>query len=236
MTLCVRQRRNLLWMPNEMGICEIETGETNKDQIVAMQKLSMRTRSLICLILLVTLSGCQTFRDFPIVNPLPSPYEPAAPPRCHQTIKFPGGPATQPLIFPINWSVLLQKALKDYGGCSSSSPVVDNSKGAETEVVVSVLNKLSHSTWYKMTMVLVFIGSGGLFPTYSWQDGWALSYSVYDQNALNKTYTYEITLKEFYSIVLLPFLWINFFTYSLEDALRSTTAQFVVDAQRDGYL
>ena len=36
--------------------------------------------------------------------------------------------------------------------------------------------------------------------------------------------------------MLLPFSWINFFTYSLEDAVRSTTAQFVMDAQRDGYL
>ena len=207
-----------------------------EDPVVAKQKSSMRTRSLILLILLVTLSGCQTFRDFPIVNPLPSPYEPAAPPRCHQTIKFPGGPAYQPLIFPTNWSVLLQKALKDYGGCSSSSPVDDTSKGVETEVVVSVLNKISHSNWYSIPMALFFFGSGGLFPIYSWQDGWALSYSVYDRDVLQKTYNYEITEKILISIVGIPFLWINFFTYNLEDAVRSTTAQFVMDAQRDGYL
>ena len=196
----------------------------------------MRTRSLILLVLLVTLSGCQTFHDFPIVNPLPSPYEPAAPPRCHQTIKFPGGPADRPLIYRTNLSVLLQKALKDYGGCSSSSPVNDNSKGAEPEVVVSVLNKISHPIWYEIPMALVFFGSGGLIPVYRWQDGWELSYSVYDRSVLQKTYNYEITAKTLVSIVGIPFLWINFFIYSFDDAVRSTTAQFVMDAQRDGYL
>jgi uncharacterized protein YceK len=196
----------------------------------------MRTRSLIFLVLLVTLSGCFTFRDFPIVNPLPSLYEPAAPPRCHQTIKFPGGPAKQATLFVTNLSVLLQEALKDYGGCSSISPVDYNSKGAETEVVVSVLNKISHPIWYEISTGLVFIVSGGLVPVYRWQDGWELSYSVYDRNVLKKTYAYEITAKGFVWILFLPFSWINFFTYSLEDAVRSTTAQFVVDAQRDGSL
>lgn len=207
-----------------------------EDPVVAMQKSSMRTRSLILLVLLVTLSGCETYRDFPIVNPLPSPYKPAAPPRCHQTIKFPGGPVNRPLIYRTNLSILLQEALKDYGGCSSSSPVVDNSKGAETEVVVSVLDKKSHPMWYEIPMGLFFIGSGGLFPIYGWQGGWELSYSVYDQSVLQKTYNYEITARTLISIVGLPFLWINFFTYSFDDAVRSTTAQFVMDAQRDGYL
>ena len=65
-----------------------------EDQIVTKQKESMRIRSLILLVLLVTLSGCiVTYRDFPIVDPLPSIYESAAPPRCRQTVKLPGGPA-----------------------------------------------------------------------------------------------------------------------------------------------
>lgn len=101
----------------------------------------MRTRNLILLVLLVTLSGCiVTYRDFPIVNPLPSPYEPAAPPRCRQTVKFPGGLAKQPEV-ELRLSASLQEALKNYGGCSSSSPVDYNSKWAETEVVVSALEK-----------------------------------------------------------------------------------------------
>jgi hypothetical protein len=192
----------------------------------------MRTRNLILLVLLVTLSGCiVTYRDFPIVNPLPSPYEPAAPPLCRQTVKFPGGLAKQPEV-ELRLSASLQEALKNYGGCSSSSPVDYSSKWAETEVVVSALEK----RYPGMSGGEASLTGLYLFPIYSGQDGWALSYSVYDRNALKKTYKYEITTKVFYWLLLLPFSWINFFTYSFDDAVRSTTAQFVVDAQRDGYL
>ena len=71
------------------------------------------------------------------MNPLPSPYEPAAPPRCRQTVTFPGGLAEESTYV----DKVLQEALKNYGGCSSSLPVEYNSKWAETEVVVSALNK-----------------------------------------------------------------------------------------------
>src|SRR5262245_36433981 len=150
----------------------------------------MRTRSLSFLLLLVTLSGCviETFRDFPIVNPLPSPYEPAAPPRCHQTVKFPGGPVKQSMWFKTNLSVLMPEELQHYRGCSSSSPVVDNSKGAETEVVVSVLNKISHPSWYEISLQSLFLVSFGIIPFYRGKDGWELSYSVYDRSVLQKTY------------------------------------------------
>ena len=191
----------------------------------------MRARSLILLVSLVTLSGCiVTYRDFPIVDPLPSVYEPVAPPRCRQTVKILAG---------FGWTegsiTALQEALQNYGGCSSSSPVVYNSKWAETEVWVSAQKKPSSwvSDWGIGELDL---RSGFIIPLYSGQGGWVLSYSVYDRNALKKTYKYEITAKAFYWLLVLPFSWINFFTYSFDDAVRSTTAQFVVDAQRDGYL
>jgi len=194
----------------------------------------VRTRNIILLVLLVTLSGCiVTYRDFPIVNPLPSPYEPAAPPRCRQTVKFLGGLAKQSP-WELRLSVALQEALKNYGGCSSSSPVDYTSKGAETEVVVSVLGK-KLIPWSEYFLGWGALVSFGLFPYYG-QTGVELFYSVYDRNALKETYQYKITSKEFAWLLLFPFSWINFFTYSLEDAVRSTTAQFVVDAQRDGYL
>lgn len=157
----------------------------------------MRTRSLILLVLLATLSGCiVTYRDFPIVNPLPSPYEPAAPPRCRQTVKFLGGLAKQSA-WELRLSVALQEALKNYGGCSSSSPVDYNSKGAETEVVVSVLGKKSYP-WYEKFPGWGFLVSSGLFPFYSGQSGVELIYSFYDRkDALKKTYQYKITSKEF---------------------------------------
>ncbi len=176
------------------------------------------------------------------MNPLPSPYEPAAPSRCRQTVKFLGGLAEGSTYegtdsvdgSRLNVDKALQEALKIYGGCSSSSPVDFNSKEAETEVVVSVLEK--PIPWYTGVLGKASLRSLCIIPIYSGHWGWTLSYSVYDHNALKKTYKYEITAKPFCWLFLLPFSWINFFTYSLEDAVRSTTAQYVVDAQRDGYL
>lgn len=192
----------------------------------------MRTRSLILLVLLVILSGCiMTYRDFPIVDPLPSVYEPTAPPRCRQTVKILAG---------FGWTEgsikALQEALQNYGGCSSSSPVVYNSKWAETEVWVSAQKKQPSSWVSDLGLGQASLRTGFFFPLYSGQGGWELFYSVYDRNALKKTYKYEITTKAFFWLLVLPFSWINFFTYSFDDAVRSTTAQFVVDAQRDGYL
>lgn len=203
----------------------------------------MRTHSLILLVLLGTLTGCiVTYRDFPIVNHLPSEYEPAAPPRCHQTVKYvarlaDGSTHTvteRDVVVPLSLVKVLQAALKSYGGCSSGSPGDHKSKGAETEVVVSALEKQIPGGWREFWRNSSY-GSLFIFPFIE-HIGWELSYSVYDRNALTKTYTYDISVKAFYWLLLLPFSWINFFTYTLEDAVRSTTAQFVIDAQRDGYL
>jgi hypothetical protein len=202
------------------------------------------------LVLLVTLSGCiVTYRDFPIVDPLPSVYEPTAPPRCRQTIQFPGGLSEgahyeETYSDEDVWSRLradraLQEALKDYAGCSSSLPVAHNSKWAETAVVVRVLEKPNPKMFGEgqggiVSDILIWLAL--IIPVYNGEGGWQLSYSFYDRNAVKKTYAYEITQKRFTWLLVLPFSWINFFTYSLEDAVRSTTAQFVIDAQRDGYL
>jgi hypothetical protein len=203
----------------------------------------MRACGLILCILLVTLSGCiVTYRDFPIVDPLPGVYEPTAPPRGHHTVKHvarlaDGSTYTvteSDVVLPLSLVKALQEALKSYGGCSSGSPGDHKSKRAETEVVVSALEKQIPGEWREFWRNSAY-GSLLIFPFIEYI-GWELSYSVYDRNALTKTYTYEISVKAFYWLLLLPFSWINFFTYTLEDAVRSTTAQFVIDAQRDGYL
>jgi hypothetical protein len=81
----------------------------------------------------MSLSGCiVTYRDFPFVNPLPRPYETTAPPRCRQTVQFPGGmEAGWPYhwTYEDDWSRLrvdraLQGALQHYAGCSSSHRIL----------------------------------------------------------------------------------------------------------------
>lgn len=204
---------------------------------------AMNTHTLLLFLLLVTLSGCiVTYRDFPIPNPLPNPYEPAATSRCRQTIQFPGGPereSTNETRFTgvgsrLHVEATLQDALNLYGGCHSTLPVVEGAQPAEAEVVVDVLEK--PHPWYSLVLEVTSRELFGIIPVYSGQGGWELSYSLYDRHELQKTYTYAITQRRYFWLLLLPFSWINFFTYSLDEALRVTTAQFVVDAQRDGYL
>jgi hypothetical protein len=102
--------------------------------------------------------------------------------------------------------------------------------------VVGVLEKPYPWHWYGEYIGWISSHFAFIIPFYINEGGWEFSYSVYDRNTLKKTYKYEITSKQFFWLLLLPFSWINFFTYNIEDAVRSTTAQFVIDAQRDGYL
>lgn len=189
-------------------------------------------RSLSLVMLLITLSGCiVTYRDFPTANILPNPHEPAVHPRCLQTVRFDRNVEA--------WSRLsvegaLQEVLETYGGCSSSLLEIYAFKDPETEVIVSVLEK--PRPWRSEDPDMILGSLYLLIPAYSEQAGWELSYSFYNRYQLKKTYKYEITEKRASWLVLLPFAWINFFTYGLEEAVRSTSAQFVVDAQRDGYL
>ena len=75
-----------------------------------------------------------------------------------------------------------------------------------------------------------------MLPYYSGEAGYVVEYELYVDKELKKTYQYEITKKGVAWILLLPFAWINFFTYSEEDAFRATAYQFFLDAERDGYL
>jgi hypothetical protein len=73
-------------------------------------------------------------------------------------------------------------------------------------------------------------------PHYAGEGGTTAVYSLYRDGQLTQTYRYPITKKAAGWIVLLPFAWLNFFTNDLKDAVRGTTLQFLIDAQRDGNL
>ncbi len=73
-------------------------------------------------------------------------------------------------------------------------------------------------------------------PGYSGEGGYELRYDLVIDQQLKQTYHYEITMKGVTWIALLPFTWVNFFTYSGAEAFRATFYQFLLDAERDGYL
>jgi hypothetical protein len=73
-------------------------------------------------------------------------------------------------------------------------------------------------------------------PYYAGDGGTAVVYLLFRDGQLTQTYRYPITKKGAGWVVLLPFAWLNFFTNDLKDAVRGTTLQFLIDAQRDGNL
>jgi hypothetical protein len=78
--------------------------------------------------------------------------------------------------------------------------------------------------------------SATLLPSYSESSGHVVRFDLYVDMALRKSYWYEMSRKEAIWFVLLPFVWVNAFTHSPDDAFRATAYQFFLDADRDGYL
>lgn len=83
---------------------------------------------------------------------------------------------------------------------------------------------------------LCVLGVWGAIPYYSDEGGLTADYHLYKNGTPQHTYQYRIYKKGAGGLLLLPFAWLNFFTDDLKDALRATTLQFLIDAQRDGNL
>lgn len=204
-------------------------------------------RSLF-LVPLVCLYGCiVTYRDFPLPSSPSISGTPASVP-CHQTIEFSYGLTEGGLLSewggtyqwtatgvfsPPNMARAMEEALLDAAGCSSD---VLYTTWPTTEVLVHVQEKPYPWHWYGEFIGRLASATYFAIPFYIDEGGWEFSYQVSHRDRLTKTYTYDITARQFYWAMMLPFSWINLFTYSLEDAVQSTTAQFVADARRDGFL
>jgi hypothetical protein len=83
-------------------------------------------------------------------------------------------------------------------------------------------------------ILLCLLGVWGAIPHYSDEGGLTVDYHLYKNGTPQHTYPYRIYKKGAGGLLLLPFAWLNFFTDDLKDALRATTLQFLIDAQRDG--
>lgn len=89
--------------------------------------------------------------------------------------------------------------------------------------------------WKPMSMpALIFgyisVSTLTILPAWSSQDGYIVKYNLYQDGQKKETYRYEITRKGGLWLGLLPFAWINAFTYSEEDAFSATASQFWADA------
>lgn len=202
---------------------------------------------LVCLMPLAFLSGCIVMhRDFPVGNSVIGSPKSPAPAACHQTVQFSYGHTSHDewvwggtyqwtysgLFSPGGIAEILENSLHHAAGCTTA---INDSKGLRTQVVVDVREKPYRWHWYgeplgRLSSQLYF-----LIPFYINEGGWEFSYNIHPQDKPAKTYRYDITASQFYWILLMPFAWVNFFTPSVEDAVQATTAQFLLDAQRDEY-
>lgn len=199
--------------------------------------------------LLLTLSGCiVTYHDFPSEHSLPSsPVMPVA--SCHQTVEFEYGLGEggsygstwggiyqwtySGVLSPSNVSRIMEDAIQRAAGCSSA---VLHTTWPRTEVMVHVQEKPYPWHWYGELLGRLSLTTCFVIPFFINEGGWEFSYSVHYRDRLRKTYKYDITTRQFYWVMLLPISWMNVFSAGLDDAVQSMTAQFVADAQRDGYL
>ncbi len=206
-------------------------------------------RSLIVFLLLVTLSGCiVTYRAPPRKHSLSSLSATPVLTPCHQTVEFSYGLGEgkersawrgtyqwtlSSVLAPSNVARTMEDALQQAAGCSSD---VFYTTWPRTDVMVHVQEKPYPWHWYGELLGQLSSNTGFILPFYINEGGWEFTYRVSRQHRVTKTYTYDITARQFYWVVLLPFSWMNVFTESLEDAAQSTTAQFVADARQDGFL
>jgi hypothetical protein len=70
-----------------------------------------------------------------------------------------------------------------------------------------------------------------LTPFWSTQDGSDLFFEVFKDGERVKTFHYEVRRKGFVWLPMLPVAWVNFFTYSEEDAFRASAYKFFADAR-----
>lgn len=63
-----------------------------------------------------------------------------------------------------------------------------------------------------------------------------VEYELYKEKGLQRKYIYRYARKGAWWIGLLPFVWLNLFTNSEEEALASTARQFLIEAEADGLL
>jgi hypothetical protein len=231
----------------------------------------MRTRSLILLLLLVSLSGCiVTYGNFPDASfeSLPKDHEPKALSYHVNPIPYAlfgassGGLADQVdssvvVVIVPNWYPLAMKDFREAGVREVSRTL--EASGMFSELILGDASPSDKGTYVNIefynhdpspgaistalsqtsgcgVILLCLLGVWGVIPHYSDEGGLTVDYHLYKNRAPQHTYQYRIYKKGAGGLLLLPFAWMNFFTDDLKDALRGTTLQFLIDAQRDGKL
>jgi hypothetical protein len=125
----------------------------------------------------------------------------------------------------------VKRFLKESAVFDEAVPASEPSKsGVHVQVNISDIDPSTRA------LIWAYIASGLLFvlPAYMGSGGLQVRYAVTVDGQKRKVYEYEVTRKLFAWLPLLPFIWLNFVTDSVTDALKAVTWQFFDDALRDG--
>ena len=204
------------------------------------------TRWLLLAGITMSLSGCiVTYRDFPnaTIESLPKNHEPkplyyhVAPMGGTHLVWIPSFYPLFPQIDPIGQPGYHQVAQTFEASVLFSALIVVPDL-PETGVYCSIdfETRMPSALWSGSDLRLAFYIVLGLLPYYTGDGGTTVVYTLFRNGQRMQTYRYPITKKGAGWIVLLPFAWLNFFTKDLKDAVRGTSLQFLIDAQRDGNL
>ena len=189
----------------------------------------MRTRSLILLVLLGTLSGCiVTYYDFPRVTVPTTPLltKDASIP-CY--VSEPAEP------FESDHQEMLQ-AMAQVGIMTVvGAPDTLPKNGRYCSVQIRQMpEKWKNPANNANTSPLIYIYML-IFPT-TIRDLYTIEYDVYENRERLRTYHYEFHQNRMFWPSFLALMWFNWWTTSKEDVFTKTLLQFIQDAQRDGYL
>lgn len=176
---------------------------------------------LILLAALLTLTGCiTTYRDFPVDAVGLKPQSGACDILQYNVKRFE--------ILDAGGYNELREVFKNSEICKKMVPVEEKAdKGLYLEV---------NTKWKPVTMpALIFgyisISTLTILPAWSTQDGYIVNYDVYVDGQKKGAFKYDITRKMGMWLPLLPFAWINAFTYSENEAFAATARQFSNDSQ-----
>ncbi|MDR4502482.1 MAG: hypothetical protein MRJ96_13615 [Nitrospirales bacterium] len=117
------------------------------------------------------------------------------------------------------------------------TPIIDNGLLGSPERLVKITlrydyaGSYGHQGWCEVSWM-----TGGIIPCYGTLSVHDVEYTVYIKGTFKKRYTYQYKQIGAYWILLLPFVWLNAFTDSREDALATTFHQFLAQSHADGVL
>ncbi|MFZ5722563.1 MAG: hypothetical protein ACOY33_02765 [Pseudomonadota bacterium] len=180
----------------------------------------MNVRHFVLLAATLLLTGCMTYRDFPVDMVGKAP--PAKP---YQALSY---------------RIAQFDALSFGGGEEALKQVLrKDTPFRDTEAVEEMPEKgvfcLIHVEQKPVPLSVVAAGylsysTLGITPAWSTKDGMRIRYDLYIDGQRQGKYEYEITRKSAMWLGLLPFIWVNALTYSEAEAVQATAWKFFQDS------